>query len=181
MWIPAAVRRRILAYLFKNGVLVVSDNQAGEHEELGCLNIYCFQIGRSFTDKGFTKKRYAWVHAYFTVTDKGIDYLRGYFGAGPEVVPATLTPRTAEVLADARRAEGGRGGFRGGGRGGQFRGGRGGFRDRDRPPREGGDRPPRDGGDRPPREGGDRPPRAGGFRHYGRGQAADAPAAASPE
>jgi small subunit ribosomal protein S10e len=156
--------------MFKNGVLVVSDNQAAEHEELGCLKIYCFQLGRSFTDKGFAKKRYAWTHAYYTLTDKGIDWLRGYFGAGQEVVPATLTPRNAEVLADARRGEGGRGGFRGGGRGGQFRGGRGGFHDRDH-----GDR-----GDRPPREGGDRPPRPGGFRRSVQAQAPDAPPAAAP-
>ncbi|OHT01144.1 Plectin/S10 domain containing protein [Tritrichomonas foetus] len=132
---PAPVRRRILQYLFENGVLVVSDNQSGTHEELDCLNIYAFQIGRSLTNKGFCKKQYAWSHAYFTLNDKGIEYLRNYFGLPANAAPATLAPRQAELLEKDRREGrfGGRGGNRRGGRGfgsrpdgrGSFRGGRG--------------------------------------------------------
>ncbi|OHT06607.1 Plectin/S10 domain containing protein [Tritrichomonas foetus] len=122
MWMPAAVRRRILRYLFENGVLVVSDNQSGTHEELDCLNIYAFQIGRSLTNKGFCKKQYAWSHAYFTLNDKGIDYLRNYFGLPANAAPATLAPRQAELLEKGR--EGGRFGGRPRGRGGRNFGGR---------------------------------------------------------
>ena len=83
------------------------------HEQLKCLNIYVSQIGRSFTDRDYCNKQYAWTHAYFTLTDKGIEYLRKYFGAPQNIVPATLTPRKANVLES-------RGGPARGGRGGRF-------------------------------------------------------------
>ena len=127
---PAATRRKILRYFFENGVLVVSSNHSGTHDELKCLNLYVFQIGRSFTQKGYCVKRYAWTHAYFTLTDDGVAYLRGYFGAGPNVAPATHQPRQVEsaVVSSGFRGRG-RGvrgdhgprerGFRGRGRGGR--------------------------------------------------------------
>jgi small subunit ribosomal protein S10e len=163
MWMPAGVRRRILQSLFENGILVVSDNQAGTHPDLNCLNIYVYQLGRSFTNKGYTKKRYAWTHAYYTLTDSGVDYLRKLFGVPATVVPATYQQATPDVIADPRRE---RGGFRGG-RGGFGRGGRDGDR-------EGGFRGQREGGEgggyRPPREGGEGGREAGGaWRPRGRG------------
>ena len=90
MYMPTAIRRKILRYLFENGVLVVSDNQSAKHEELDCLNIYPYQIGRAFVSKEFCKKTYAWSHAYYTLTDKGIEYLRNYFGLPANAAPATL-------------------------------------------------------------------------------------------
>jgi hypothetical protein len=169
MWMPAPVRRRILRYLFENGVLVVSDNPAGIHDELECLNVYVFQLGRSFTNKGYTKKRYAWAHAYYTLTDDGVAYLARFFGA-PDALPATLKPRQAQGDILERR-EAGRGGFRGAGRGGGFRGGRGGRRDDDhgeargeRPERGDGPRPDRGDGPRPERGDGPRPDRGDGPR-----------------
>jgi small subunit ribosomal protein S10e len=174
MWMPAPVRRRILRYLFENGVLVVSDNAAGIHDELECLNIYVFQLGRAFTNKGYTKKRYAWSHAYYTLTDDGVAYLAKLFGA-PEALPATLKPRQAQGDILERR-EGGRGGFRGAGRGGGFRGGRGRRDDDHGEPR--GDRPERRDGDRPERgDGAPRPSRRGGYR----GGGAAAPEAEAPQ
>jgi hypothetical protein len=94
---PAAARRRILRYLFEHSVLVVSDNQSGIHKGLECLNVYVLQIGRSFTNKNYTKKQYAWSHAYYPVS---------------VVRPATLRPRTAPDILDRRGR--GRGAFRGG-------------------------------------------------------------------
>ena len=130
---PTAIRRRILRYLFENGVMVVSDNQTGTHEELDCLNIYPFQIGRSFVSKGFCVKSYAWAHAYYTLTDKGIEYLRNFFGLPANAAPATLRPSETKILESRR----------GGDRFGRGR------RDGGRPPRRDGER--RERGDRPPR------------------------------
>ena len=114
MFIPVPIRRRILKYLFANGVLVVSSNHSAEHEELKCLNLYVFQIGRSFTDRGLCKKQYAWTHAYFTLTDTGIDYLREYFGAPASAVPAILNPRnTQKDIIERGGPRGGRSGPRG--------------------------------------------------------------------
>ena len=100
---PTAIRRKIFRYLFENGVLCVSDNQSGTHEELECLNIYPFQIGRSFVSKGLCKKTYAWSHAYYTLTDKGIEYLRNFFGLPAAAAPATLRATEAKIL-DTRPA-----------------------------------------------------------------------------
>ncbi|KAH0794787.1 Plectin/S10 domain containing protein [Histomonas meleagridis] len=126
MFIPADIRRKILRYFFENGVIVVSANNAGIHEELEVLNIYVFQLGRSFVNKGFAKKQYAWTHAYYTLNDKGIEYLRRYFGLPPQAAPLTLAPRKADFLrAERPAARGGRGP-----RGNFSRPGRGNFRNR---------------------------------------------------
>ena len=121
MFIPADIRRKILRYFFENGVLVVSANNAGIHEELEVLNIYVFQLGRSFVNKGFAKKQYAWTHAYYTLTDKGIEWLRGYFGLPPQAAPLTLAPRRPDFLKPdrppARGSRGPRGNFNRPGRG----------------------------------------------------------------
>ena len=108
---PTAIRRKIFRYLFENGVLCVSDNQSGTHEELECLNIYPFQIGRSFVSKGLCKKTYAWSHAYYTLTDKGIEYLRNFFGLPAAAAPATLRATEAKIL-DTRPARPQRGSSR---------------------------------------------------------------------
>ena len=114
---PTAIRRKILRYLFENGVLCVSDNQSGMHEELECLNIYPYQLGRSFVSKELCKKTYAWSHAYYTLTDKGIEYLRNYFGLPANAAPATLRKAEAKVLDKAPRRGAPRVGPRGGPRG----------------------------------------------------------------
>ena len=117
MWMPTAVRRAIFRSLFENGILVVSSNDSAIHEELGCLNIYANQVGRSFVSRGFAKKQYAWSHAYYTLTDKGIEFLRDFFGAPANVQPATLQPRDNTALLQKARDSrsfnrGGHGGFR---------------------------------------------------------------------
>ena len=128
MYMPTAIRRKILRYLFENGVLVVSDNQSAMHEELECLNIYPYQLGRSFVSKGFCKKSYAWSHAYYTLTDKGIEYLRTYFGLPANAAPATLRQIDAshKILESRGPRRGGRPGDRRGPRGERPQ--RGGFR-----------------------------------------------------
>lgn len=130
MFIPAAIRKKILRHLFKSGVLVVSADQAGKHQELNCLNIYAFQIGRSFADKGFAKRQYAWSHAYFTLTQEGIDWLRNYFGAPANVEPATRQERQISMIERAGPARPFRGRGMAGGNG--PRGERGGFGGRGR-------------------------------------------------
>ena len=62
MFIPVPIRRRILKYLFANGVLVVSSNHSAEHEALECLNVSVFQIGRSVTDRGLCTERAGFGH-----------------------------------------------------------------------------------------------------------------------
>ena len=98
MWMPAAIRRRILQHLFENGVLAVSDIQTGHHEELDCLNIYPYQIGRSMVSKGMCKKTYAWRTAYYTLNEKGVEYIRGLFGIPADVAPLSHLPANAETL-----------------------------------------------------------------------------------
>ena len=102
MYIPTNIRRAIFKAFFEAGVLVVSSNQSGNHPELKCLNIYPFQIGRSFVSKGFANKQYAWSHAYYTLTDKGVTYLRDFFGLPATAVPKTLEPRNKDDILTQR-------------------------------------------------------------------------------
>lgn len=119
MWMPADVRRKIFQYFIENGVLVVSANNSAVHEEIGVLNIYVNQIGRSFVSRNFAKKQYAWTHAYYTLNDNGIEYLRGFFGLPATAVPLTLKPAQAEFLKAERSERRGprQGGFNKPGRG----------------------------------------------------------------
>ncbi|KAH0785914.1 Plectin/S10 domain containing protein [Histomonas meleagridis] len=102
MFIPADIRRKILHYFFKNGVIVVSANNAGVHEELNVLNIYVFQIGRSFVNRGFAKKQYVWNHAYYVLNEKGVRYLQDYFGLSPETIPLILKSCRVYLLRPKR-------------------------------------------------------------------------------
>jgi len=71
-------------------------------------------------------------YLYYTLTDKGIEYLREYLHVSEDTVPATLKksskpqPPASFGQAGGEGGERGRGGFRGG-RGGPA-GGRGGYR-----------------------------------------------------
>ena len=78
--------------------MVVHDNQSATHEELECLNIYVYQLGRSLVNKGWCTKTYAWSHAYYTLTDKGIESLRALFGLPAEAAPLTLSPAKVDTI-----------------------------------------------------------------------------------
>ena len=186
--VPKKSRDDVYRYLFTEGVLCAKKERLGRWEgelggkKFGLLSHHLWYVMRSLNSKGLINEQFAWRHFYWTLNDKGIDYLRKYLHLAPTVIPNTLKKsaksegeREHERPARGERPEGG---FRG--RGGDR--GRGGERGRGRGRGRG------FGGDREAyqrssegvaTEGGDARGRGRGFsRGYGRARgAAPAPSA----
>ena len=106
-----------------------------KHHDIEVPNLHVIKLMESFVSKGLVTVVFNWQWFYWTLTDKGIEYLRSYMSLPEDIVPNSMK-QSAKKLAPRRQFDdeqgAGRGGFRGG-RGG-FRGGRGG-RDEYRGPR----------------------------------------------
>jgi small subunit ribosomal protein S10e len=138
MLVPKKNRLAIYSSLFKDGVIVVKkDHTMTKHPQIEVPNLHVCKLMLSLKSREVVKEQFNWQYLYYTLTDKGIEYLREYLHVPEDTVPATLKkpskPQPPPSFG-AGRAEGADGGGRGRGRGG-FRGGRGGYRG----PREGGD------------------------------------------
>jgi small subunit ribosomal protein S10e len=128
----------MLVFQSADGVLCAHKNVfAPKHHELEVPNLHVLKLMQSFVSKGLVTECFNWQWFYWTLTDKGIEYLRAYMSLPADIVPNSLK-KPATTFAPRRQEsseEGARGSFRGGrGRGGS-RGGRGGYRG----PREGGE------------------------------------------
>ena len=123
------------AYLFREGVMVAKkDFFAPKHHLIPQVgNRELIQLMKSLKSRSYVKEAFNWGWYYWTLTEEGITYLRGYLHLPEEVVPNTMKARKTEVEHERRptfdredrprfrRDGGGRGGFRGG-RGGRGRG-----------------------------------------------------------
>ena len=92
-------------------------------------NIQVIKLMQSLKTREFVKETFNWQIYYWTITEKGVTYLREYLHLGETVVPMTWKPpRQSFEKPDERRREGGirrrEGGF---GREGGFRRRTGGF------------------------------------------------------
>jgi len=177
MLVPKKNRLAVYSYLFKEGVVVTKkDHTMTKHPQIEVPNLHVCKLMISLKSREVVKEQFNWQYLYYTLTDKGIEYLREYLHVSEDIVPATLKkpskPQPPASFGSGRHEGAERDGAGRGGRGGAggFRGGRGGAG-------RGGYRGPREGG-----EGGDAP--AGGFRggrggaRGGRGGAAGETAAA---
>jgi len=118
-------------YLFREGVMVAKkDFFAPKHHLISQVsNLELIQLMKSLKSRSYVNEVFSWGWYYWTLTEEGIVYLRGYLHLPEEIVPNTMKARKTEVEHERRpvfedrprRREGGRGGFRGRGRGG-FRG-----------------------------------------------------------
>ncbi|KIM20977.1 hypothetical protein M408DRAFT_333726 [Serendipita vermifera MAFF 305830] len=91
MLISKQNRRKIYENLFKEGVLVAKkDFNAPKHEDLEEIpNLQVIKAMQSLTSQGFVKTRFSWQYYYYTLTDEGLEYLRGWLNLPAEIVPAT--------------------------------------------------------------------------------------------
>jgi len=140
MIVPKEHRNLVYAYLFREGVMVAKkDFFAPKHHLISQVgNRELIQLMKSLKSRSYIKETFSWGWYYWTLTEEGITYLRGYLHLPEEVVPNTMKARKTEVDHERRPVfdredRPRRGGFRGS-RGG-FRGGRGGFRG-ERPARQ---------------------------------------------
>jgi hypothetical protein len=62
------------------GVLVAKkDFNAPKHEDLEEVpNLQVIKAMQSLTSQGFVKTRFSWQYYYYTLTDEGLEYLRGW-------------------------------------------------------------------------------------------------------
>uniref|UniRef100_A0A6T6RK56 Plectin/eS10 N-terminal domain-containing protein n=1 Tax=Hemiselmis tepida TaxID=464990 RepID=A0A6T6RK56_9CRYP len=168
MLIPKKNRIAVYSHLFKEGIMVASDEpNLAKHMELENIpNLQVIKLMESLTSRGFVRKTYTWNHFYWFLTNEGITYLREFLNLPEMIVPNTH--KKAQTRPPSRPEGGGdRGGFgrgppRDGDRpGGGFGRGRGGDRDSYRKePSSYGDRPSFGGGrgrEGGPPGGGDRP------------------------
>eukprot|EP01002_Notosolenus_urceolatus_P011522 NODE_4000_length_851_cov_75.811721_g3317_i0.p2 GENE.NODE_4000_length_851_cov_75.811721_g3317_i0~~NODE_4000_length_851_cov_75.811721_g3317_i0.p2 ORF type:complete len:150 (-),score=43.48 NODE_4000_length_851_cov_75.811721_g3317_i0:87-536(-) len=125
MLMPKSDIKKICTQLFQEGVLVCKNDFTGQHPDVNVPNLHVINLMRSFESKRFIKRRYAWRHHYYFLTNEGIEYLREYLHLPAEIVPATLKKTARAMPADIR--QGGRGeGRTGGGGAGSWGAGRGG-------------------------------------------------------
>ena len=91
MFIPKENRIAVFTYLFKEGVCVVKkDTKSAEHPQIeGPSNLEVLMLMKSLESKGYVRITFSWQYNYCYLTDEGIEYLRGYLGLPPEIVPAT--------------------------------------------------------------------------------------------
>lgn len=91
MLMPKKDRTMILAYLFKEGVLVAKKDTIDKHMVLPVKNLYVLKLMQSLTSRGYVKNSFNWNYNYYFLTDSGIDFLRGYLNLPENIVPSTLT------------------------------------------------------------------------------------------
>lgn len=111
-----ADRRKILEFLFKEGVMVVKkDPYQEEHPDIpGVRNLHVMMVLKSLNSKEMVKEVFCWQYYYYTLNPEGIEHLRELLHLPPQVFPATLTKRRAG-RPDGEGGEGGGGKSGGGG------------------------------------------------------------------
>ena len=70
-------KKKIYEYILKEGVIVVKkDSYLPKHQQLKDVpNLQVMMIVKSLKSKGFLQDVFCWQWAYYTVTNKGVQYL----------------------------------------------------------------------------------------------------------
>ncbi|CAG8646325.1 2040_t:CDS:2, partial [Funneliformis mosseae] len=128
MLIPKKNRKSIYESLFKEGVLVAKkDFNAPKHTDIDVPNLHVIKACQSLNSKGYVKTQFSWQYYYYSLTDKGIEYLREYLHLPQEIVPATFKKQARPAGRSRPEGEGREGSYRPPG----SRGDRGEYRRRD--------------------------------------------------
>lgn len=139
-YVPKSFRDDVYRFLFTEGVIACKKDRLGNWTgTLGgkpftgpCIQV--MQLMRSLKSRDLIKEQFAWRHYYWTLNDKGVQFMRDYLHLAQDAVPNShkMTNLQYERIIEGRgrgrgRGRGGRGGEGGrGGRGEGSRGGRGG-------------------------------------------------------
>jgi small subunit ribosomal protein S10e len=127
---PAVLILRAITVLLEGVIVTKKDHTMTKHPLIEVPNLHVCKLLQSLKSREVVKEKFNWQYLYYTLTDKGIEYLREYLHVPEGVEPATLKKPSkpqppASFGPGAGRSEDSEGGR--GGRGG-FRGGRGGYR-----------------------------------------------------
>lgn len=77
MIIPTEEIKKVHKFIFEHGCIVVEDKPTfEEHPMIDVTNHKVMKIVKSMTSKGLLNRRFVWNHAYYTINDAGIAWLR---------------------------------------------------------------------------------------------------------
>jgi len=93
MFITKKNRKTVYQKLFIEGVLYTQKNKLLPSHPLfpdtGIKNIEILNIMISLKSREYVTEDFCWQHSYWTLTDSGIEYLRGYLNIPVNILPAT--------------------------------------------------------------------------------------------
>ncbi|KAI5187398.1 small subunit ribosomal protein S10e [Nematocida homosporus] len=105
MIIPTKEIKKVHEFIFRNGCIVVEDKPTFDfHPLIDVTNHKVMKIVKSMNSKGLFDRQFIWKHAYYTLNDTGVEWLRKKLYLGIDEYPATHTPVPAaekEVVAEA--------------------------------------------------------------------------------
>lgn len=124
-------KQKLYMYFLEEGVFCCKKQYNEKNPTLDIPNINCFLVMRSLVSRGYATELFSWQWHYYFLTEKGIDYLRDYFGLPKTIIPNTYKFENNQEEEkkdeeegeqnDRKRDEGRRGRGRGRGRGGRGR------------------------------------------------------------
>lgn len=77
MHIPTNEIKEVQRFIFDNGCIVVEHSRTLQpHPDFSISNLKVMKIVRSLVSRGCLDKAFAWKHGYYTLTTKGIEYIR---------------------------------------------------------------------------------------------------------
>merc|ERR1712071_473710 len=89
-------------------MVAIKDGNKPSHNELEKIrNLEVMKAMQSLKSRGYVRENFAWRHAYWYLTNEGIQYLRDYLHLPPEIVPATLKKTASKSDAPKPWAKGG--------------------------------------------------------------------------
>ena len=89
--------------LFTEGVMVCK-KEFGKHLKLDVSNLEVMSLMRSFKAKKYVDEVFVWSHYYWTLTDAGIEYIRGLLYIKPSIVPNTMKGGARDATETVGRA-----------------------------------------------------------------------------
>ena len=106
--VSKAEKRSIYTYLLREGVIVVrKDSYLPRHQNITEVpNLKVQMIVKSLKSQGYLQDIFNWQWCYFTVTNKGVNFLTKALGVSGEVVPATYKKKRGATDMDAPKVEG---------------------------------------------------------------------------
>lgn len=107
--VSKAEKRAIYAYLLREGVIVVKkDNYLPAHQHIPEVpNLKVMMIVKSLKSQGFLQDVFNWQWCYYTVTNKGVNFLTKALGVSSDVVPSTYKKKRGTADLDAPKVEDG--------------------------------------------------------------------------
>ena len=99
-------KRKIYEYLLNEGVIVVKkDSYLPKHQQLDVPNLHVQMIIKSLKSRGFLGEVFSWQWAYYTINNKGVQFLVKELSLPSDIVPATFKKKKA-TTAGALRVKG---------------------------------------------------------------------------